>query len=164
MHMWLICVQVWIADQVLNVRDATLKQMMANEDRFSDERLRRVGRCCVARKSKTSSRSLAWIWTESPKLNVDPSHHCLSFSTEVFFFVVWYDDLKWGTMQNWRGYDMVPSWSWQIRWVVWDMGCHLVCSTPWKHGWNHRIPMDRTSRDFCTLDWKGEVESQNIMY
>ena len=27
---------MWIADQVLNVRDPTLKQMMANEDRFSD--------------------------------------------------------------------------------------------------------------------------------
>ena len=24
-------------------------------------------------------------------------------------------------------------------------------------GWNHRIPMDRTSRDFCTLDWKKRI-------
>ena len=49
------------------MRDATLKQMMANEDRFSDvpfadEHFAELEDCCVsARKSRTSSRLLAWI-------------------------------------------------------------------------------------------------------
>lgn len=117
--------------------------------------LRRVERCCVsARKSRTSSRLLAWIWTKSPKLNIDPSHLFFRPFPEAWF--LWFDDLKWGTMRNWRDYDMVPSWSWQIRLRVF-LGTWGAIWSVAHHGWNHRIPMDRTSRDFCTLDWKKRI-------